>query len=48
MIPYPAALEFFQTFFSVLPVSIRAFILLSIVLPLAVHFLVWLVSQVLG
>lgn len=48
MIPYPSVLEFFVSFYNILPVSFREFISLAILLPLAVYFLIWLVGQILG
>lgn len=48
MIPYAAGLQFFQMFFDMLPLPIRAFFVLFLALPLLIHFIIWLVGEVLG
>lgn len=48
MIPYPAPLEFFISFFNALPVPFAAFVVTMMVLALGVRFIIWLVGQILG
>lgn len=48
MIPYEAGIQFFQLFFDLLPLPFRTFFVLFLALPLLIHFIIWLVGQVLG
>lgn len=48
MIPYPAPLEFFITFFSALPVPFRAFVLTIALITLGVNLFVAIVKWILG